>query len=404
MEIENPKPRIAQFDPPDLPPIVAVEVTATGWRALTKDGAVLNVEPSRGHAIVIPYGGRVAVNRNGQPVGYRRVPERASPGLIDRYLRCFDMSRRAAKSNHLPNALLAIDTALSFVETLTARYNRGMILLELGHWREGFADYSYAMEYKGSMFARPQYCACLEYGLTRWRNEDIRNKRLLLIHDHGFGDSIMMLRYVPMLKAMGADVVLWLPPELERLGAQCAPVVDAPVSADYFCPLLFLLEVLQQDVDTIPPCPYLAVDPELVLKWRQRLNLSERLVGVAWAPGVMHANDYPRAIPLGLLTKALPGVRLISVQQQGEDEAVAAGVEHHSFEDFADCAALMSCCDEIVTIDTAAVHLAGAIGHPHIKLLLSHWASWRWLSRLYQNMKICRQDEADDWASALAKL
>jgi ADP-heptose:LPS heptosyltransferase len=80
------------------------------------------------------------------------------------------------------------------------------------------------------------------------------------------------------------------------------------------------------------------------------------------------------------------------VQQQG------------GFEDFADCAALMSCCDEIITVDTAAVHLAGAIGHPNVKLLLSHWASWRWLSPLYSTVKICRQDKADDWDSALAKL
>jgi ADP-heptose:LPS heptosyltransferase len=105
-----------------------------------------------------------------------------------------------------------------------------------------------------------------------------------------------------------------------------------------------------------------------------------------------------------LIAKALPDVRLVSVQQQGRIEAGLSGVEHHSFEDFADCAALMMCCDEIVTIDTAAVHLAGAIGHPCVKLLLSHWASWRWLAPLYSNIKICRQESAGDWASALGKL
>jgi len=56
--------------------------------------------------------------------------------------------------------------------------------------------------------------------------------------------------------------------------------------------------------------------------------------------------------------------------------------------------------DEIVTVDTAAVHLAGAIGHPRITLMLSHWASWRWQLPLYQNLRICKQTSPGDWESA----
>jgi hypothetical protein len=394
------KQRYAQFEPPDLPPIVVLEIAPHGWRGLTMDGVVLNVESSN-----IPYGGRVAVNRNGEHVGYRKVPWHASPGLIDRYLRCFAIARNAVQSEHLANALIAIETAISFVPTLAAQYNRGMILLELGRWQEGFDEYAQAIEYPNSMFARSQYLDCIEFGLKRWRGEDIGGKRILLIHDHGFGDSIMMLRYVPMLKAMGADVALWLPSELARLAALSAPVVSAPVDADYFCSLLFLLQVLRQSPASIASAPYLKPDQDLIGKWRSELPWTWRpRVGVAWAPGVTHDGDYPRGISLELIAKVLPDVRLVSVQQQGRIEAGLSGVEHHSFEDFADCAALMMCCDEIVTIDTAAVHLAGAIGHPCIKLLLSHWASWRWLAPLYANIKICRQESAGDWASALGKL
>jgi hypothetical protein len=397
----------ARFEPPELPPVLMVETTASGWRGLTMDGVVLNVESSNGHVAAIPFGDRIAVNRNGILVGYRAIPQRESPGSIDRYLKSFNIARRAAKnSEHLTNALIAVETALSFAPTLAAHYNRGMILLELGRWREGFADYKQATEHEGSAFMRPQYRDCIEFGLKRWHGEDISGKRILLIHDHGFGDSIMALRYVPVLKAMGADVMLWMPPELERLAAQCAPVVSAPVSADFFCPMLMLLEVLQQSPESIPSQPYLEINPELVREWRARLNLSvaDRLTGVAWSPGVVSEDDYPRDIPLGLLVKALPGVRLISLQQQGKDEAASLGVEHPSFEDFESCAALMACCDRVVSIDTAAVHLAGALGHADVSLLLSHWASWRWLAPLYPTVKICRQDAPGDWDSALAKL
>jgi ADP-heptose:LPS heptosyltransferase len=95
---------------------------------------------------------------------------------------------------------------------------------------------------------------------------------------------------------------------------------------------------------------------------------------------------------------------LHSVQRQGGLEALAHGVRVHEIGDFADCAAMMLAMDRIVTVDTAAVHLAGAIGHPRVELLLSHWASWRWLAPWYANVRFRRQTIADDWDSALAQL
>jgi hypothetical protein len=386
--------RHARFDPPDLPPIVAVEPTAEGWRGLTMDGVVFDVSSK-----TIPYGDRVMVNRNGELVGYRQVPHHASPKIIDPYLRCTEMSRRAMQNERPENALVAIEAAMSFAPTLAAYYNRGMILLGMNRWAEGFNAYAYAMDYPGSAFARPQYRQCIEYGLKRWHGEDIKGRRLLLIHDHGFGDSIMMLRYVPVLKAMGAHVMLWLPPELKRLASQCAPVVDSPVSADYFCSLIFLLQVLKQTPDTLlPMLSYLTVDPMLLAEWQHRIV--EPVTGVAWQAFNTGHGDYPRNIEPEAIVKALPGVKLINVQQATNDP----GIGHMVFDDFADCAAAMLCCGQIVTIDTAAVHLAGAIGHPKVKLLLSHWASWRWLAPWYPTVEICRQNTAGDWDSALVKL
>jgi ADP-heptose:LPS heptosyltransferase len=60
--------------------------------------------------------------------------------------------------------------------------------------------------------------------------------------------------------------------------------------------------------------------------------------------------------------------------------------------------------DMIVSVDTAALHLAGAIGHPKVVGLLSHWASWRWLAPWYENVRLCRQAAAGDWSSALAQI
>jgi hypothetical protein len=104
------------------------------------------------------------------------------------------------------------------------------------------------------------------------------------------------------------------------------------------------------------------------------------------------------------LVATLGGAQLHSVQTQGAEEAQALGVRVHQLEDFYACAALMLAMDRIVSIDTAALHLAGAIGHPRVDGLLSHWASWRWVAPWYSNVRLCRQTSNGDWSSALAQI
>jgi len=195
---------------------------------------------------------------------------------------------------------------------------------------------------------------------------------------------------------VGARAVVRLPPELQRLANQ--PFSEG---ADYFCPILHLLHFLHVKPQNVDGRPYLAVDAKLVESWRERIQSPRRKVGVAWSIGKPSKGDYPREIPLWELVEALGDVEIHSVQTQNADEARELGVNVHQFEDFADCAAMMMCMDEIVSVDTAALHLAGAIGHPRVTGLLSHWASWRWLAPWYENVRLCRQAKADDWASAL---
>jgi hypothetical protein len=199
-------------------------------------------------------------------------------------------------------------------------------------------------------------------------------------------------------------VVLQMPPELERLAAQCAPVTRELVDADYVCSVIMLMRVLHET----NPAPYLKVDEGLCQKWRQQgwmyhSSDKHKRIGLAWSVNKTSEEDYPRALPLGLLVKTLATEGdLVSVQQQGAAEANLLGVIHFQFEDFADCAALMSLMDEIVTVDTAAVHLAGAIGHPRISLLLSYWHSWRWRLPWYENVTFLCQPASGDWEGALA--
>lgn len=76
--------------------------------------------------------------------------------------------------------------------------------------------------------------------------------------------------------------------------------------------------------------------------------------------------------------------------------------------DFRDTAALLSCLDALVGVDTSVPHLAGAMGIP-VGLLLPVVPEWRWMqdrpdSPWYPRHRLFRQPRFNDWASPIAAL
>src|ERR1700751_2072442 len=370
---------------PELDPIIAHDTTAYGWRGLTQQGEVYEVKSSNGHMAEGPP--EIVVAFKGRPIGRRRIENDESID-IGAYLEHFNRVVALYKANRVEEALIESDATLRAAPTLRAKFNRAMVLLVAGRWRESFAEYWLCEQH--APFMRPQARVALDCGFQPWRGEDLSGKKLLLQHAHGFGDTLMMLRYVPRLWQIGVKVQLDVPRELQSLASRFAPLSNA--EPDYFCPILHLLNWLGITPTTIDGGPYLTVDAKLVEKWLIRLGVKDRKrVGIAWSIGKPSDGDYPREIPVFQLVGALGDVEIHSVQIQNGDEARWRGVRLHEFESFEDCAALMLCMDEIVSVDTAALHLAGAIGHPRVIGLLSHWASWRWVAPWYENVRLCRQ-------------
>jgi ADP-heptose:LPS heptosyltransferase len=76
--------------------------------------------------------------------------------------------------------------------------------------------------------------------------------------------------------------------------------------------------------------------------------------------------------------------------------------------DFAETAALMSCLDLVITVDTSVAHLAGALGCP-TWILLPYVPDYRWLldrddSPWYPTVRLFRQTETRDYASVLDRV
>lgn len=319
-----------------------------------------------------------------------------------------DLALPRMQAGEFQHALAHLDCALTAGESPNARWNRALTLLALGRYREGFEDYE-ARWWLSPHLMDPR-AQQLRRDLPLWKGEDLHGKRLVVIHEAGFGDTIMLLRYIPALHDSGVDVALAMPPELERIALLLAPALGEVSERDVQCCTYDLMRLLEQTPATIPTAPYLRTDRVLGTKWRCALqHQTKRKIGVAWS--TIHAYPTGRSIPLhqlvGLLELyiGLDDCQLYSLQLQEHALARAHAVRAYEFEDFADVAALLMQMDSVISIDTAALHLAGALGHPDVTCLLPHVPCWRWQSaNWYPQIRFCRQTSPGDWASCFEQL
>ncbi len=269
--------------------------------------------------------------------------------------------------------------------------------------------------------------ACLEFPQPMWLGkEPIEGKTILLHTDEGLGDSIQFVRYAPMMAALGARVILLVSDALYPLlsgltgVSQCLPFSAGSLPAfDMYCPIQSLPLAFGTKLETIPSAtPYLPAPAESRLRaWEDRLGLHDRLrIGLVWAGNPNHKNDYNRSIPLRMLARILDvDATFVSLQKEPRPDDKAVLLERTEIvdltahlTDFAETAALVSCLDLVITVDTSVAHLAGALGRP-TWILLPYMPDYRWLldrddSPWYPTARLFRQTETRDYASVVDRV
>jgi hypothetical protein len=154
-----------------------------------------------------------------------------------------------------------------------------------------------------------------------------------------------------------------------------------------------------------------------VQAWEDRLGPHDRLrVGLVWSGNPRHDNDHNRSIPLHLMARVLDvDASFISLQKDLRPDDGATLIEHPEIidltaqlTDFAETAALVSCLDLVITVDTSIAHLAGALGRP-TWILLPYTPDYRWLldrddSPWYPTVRLFRQSETREYASVIDRI
>jgi tetratricopeptide (TPR) repeat protein len=318
-----------------------------------------------------------------------------------------------------------IDAAIGSFDALIARqkdhadahFNLALALLTRGDYRRGFAEYEWRWRRSGMPASKNRGRLWLgEYPLAR--------KTILLHAEQGLGDTIQFARYVPQLAAAGATVVLEVPAELKTLmaGLHGASTViargEAPPPFDVHCPLGSLPLALQTEPATVPAqIPYLSAETTRFAKWSPRVDALPRpRVAIAWSGNASHDNDRNRSIAFARLVPLFDApAAFVGVQRDVRDSDAAAlaaetGVTSigSELDDFSDTAAVLALCDMVIAIDTAVVHLAGAMGRP-VWVLLPFAPDWRWgltgeTTPWYPTARLFRQTSPGDWDSIIARV
>ncbi|MEJ2703919.1 MAG: glycosyltransferase family 9 protein, partial [Sedimentisphaerales bacterium] len=133
-------------------------------------------------------------------------------------------------------------------------------------------------------------------------------------------------------------------------------------------------------------------------------------VRIVWAGTPAHAENKSRSCHLWHFQRLsnIPGIRLIGLQEgaaAGQVNQLATtmpttnlGDELH---DFTDTAAVIANLDLVISVDTAVLHLAGAMAKP-AWAILSSASDWRWMlgrddTPWYPSVRLFRQSKYGDW-------
>lgn len=320
----------------------------------------------------------------------------------------------------------AILKSLELNKTDNSLFHLATTELVLGNYEAGWPLYKYH-----NSVAKPQTPHFIPELLFDG-SQDLQGKTLCLWLDLGFGDAIKFMRYIPQLAQLvsrkGGQMICSIFQDLNSLfNCNYAKYFKEITNRfykpyeefDYQIQISRMPELFKTKLETIPnEIPYLHISEQAFLKHKNLLKNDKNFkVGLVWAGNKNHSRDHLRSISIDnyISFKDIENVSFYGFQfNKTEDINYAKNnglniVDLTPYiKDFDDSGALFQQLDLLITVDTSACHLAGALGIP-TWLLVDVAPHYVWLlersdSPWYPNTKIYRQTEYKNWNPILQKL
>ena len=297
-----------------------------------------------------------------------------------------------------------------------AHFNLGMNLLQIGDYTRGFAESEWR-SLNGFHFPHP-----------KWDGHPIPEKTLVIYTERGAEEAIQFARYIPLAAKRCKSLILLCPAELMPIFATIPGVAQIRESGqigvaefDTYLPLMSLPHVFKTTLDTIPASiPYV----EAAALRRRKDNPSLLLRGsgypriaIVWAADSNQRTDRHRDCPLHEFMPILriPEFAFYSLQKGARHDDLTDLPSDSQVQDlepqlgdFGDLAVIIDQLDLVISVDSPAAHIAGALGKK-VWTLLSHVADWRWMlegetTPWYPTMRLFRQTRPGDWSGVIERV
>ncbi len=298
-----------------------------------------------------------------------------------------------------------------------AHYNKSLVLLLTGEFEEGWQEYEWR-------FKSPEIAVDIgskDLDIPLWDGSDLGDKTVLILSEQGIGDAIQFARYIPMVKERCARVVFECPEGLERLfegfgDIDCLTPKPYKKEGGHFPDArIYLLSLPRISIEagsSPAGVPYLKASDDNVNRWKLIISGHRMKIGIVWAGNPAHGNDRNRSCRLSDFARLsrLSGIDWYSLQKDHGKEQIRDMPDGMNIidlggelADFHDTAGVITNLDLVISVDTAVVHLAGALGKP-VWTLLPFVPDWRWMldqedTPWYPTMTLFRQTEKGDWQS-----
>lgn len=311
----------------------------------------------------------------------------------------------------LVDAVDAYNTAIDIdTNDAESHWNKSIALLLGGNFQEGLPLLEWRWQNKklgNTMFlsSKPLWLG----------KESIVGKTILLHSEQGLGDTIQFCRYAPMVKELGATVILQVQDSLVEL-LQGISGVDQIISNsqfpkyDFHCPLLSLPLAFNTTIESIPSTsPYIRIENSKIELWKEQLgSQAKKRIGIVWNGSPIHINNKNRSIDLLEFLLHLPdNFEYVCLQKEITPEEVDILIKfrvkyfNKEIKDFTDTGALCKLMDIVISVDTSVAHLSGALGKP-TWILVPYIPDWRWMldtkiNPWYPSVTLFRQEEINNW-------
>lgn len=269
----------------------------------------------------------------------------------------------------------------------------GLNLLDSGRWENVFGD-------------KP-----LPTNKTIYRNENLKNKKLLMCSEGGLGDEIINARFAKDFADRGASVTITSDPSLMSIFARIPGVssVVAHKSApqiyhDYWVPAMSAARILEKTYETLVGTPFLFVDDDFNKKWQsyfqqrwQKFTLPR--IGLRFYGNPEFEHEQHRRFPTQGLINTLRGKPWVNLQLEETDLPIKS---------WEDTLGVLHQLDLVITSCTSVAHASAAMGKETwvIVPILPYyiWAKPGKLSPWYDSVRLFRQEKYGDWNNVFSEI